>query len=182
MRRRQIVSLVVALSFALALGACGSSDKEEPAASVQTLPPGTPEFAPRPDNTMDLAAEAGLVIDSSEHLDDHEHAMLQITVDGEPAVVPANIGVGETTISELHTHDTSGTLHLEAGEEITDDTFNLGQFFDTWDVTLDENCVGEHCKPDATVTVTVDGAAYTGNPRDIALRDGVNIQIAITTA
>ena len=58
-----------------------------------------------------------------------------------------NIGVGETSIAELHTHDTSGTLHLEAAGEITDGSFDLGHFFDTWGVTLDENCVGEHCRP-----------------------------------
>jgi len=129
---------------------------------------------------MDLAADAGIVVDSSEHLDFHEHATLQMTVDGEPVAVPANIGVGETSIAELHTHDTSGTLHLEAAGEITDGSFDLGHFFDTWGVALDESCVGEHCKPDAAIAITVDGEPHTGNPREIALRDGVEIQIAIS--
>ena len=43
-----------------------------------------------------------------------------------------------------------------------------------------KNCVGDACKPDATVNITVDGAAYTRNPRDIALRDGTEIKIAIS--
>lgn len=179
MRRRQIVFLVATLSFALALGACGSSDKDA-ATPMSTTPPGAPEFAPRPDNTMELAEKAGIVVDTSEHLDFHEHATLLMTIDGEPVAVPANIGVGETSIAELHTHDTSGTLHLEASGKITDGSFDLGHFFDTWGVALDENCVGDHCKPDATIAFTVNGEPYTGNPREIALRDGVEIQIAIS--
>jgi hypothetical protein len=179
MRCRQVVSLVAAVLCAVALSSCGSSD-EETATPMSTTPPGAPEFAPRPDNTMELAGEAGIVVDSSEHLDFHEHATLLMTVDGEPVAVPANIGVGPTSIAELHTHDTSGTLHLEAAGEITDGSFDLGHFFDTWGVTLDENCVGEHCKPDATIAFTVEGEPYTANPRTIALRDGVEIQLAIS--
>jgi hypothetical protein len=179
MRRRQIVLLVATVWCAAALTACGSSSKDA-ASTISTVPPGTPEFAPRPEDTMDLAAAAGIVVDSSEHLDFHEHATLQMTVDGEPVAVPANIGVGTTSIAELHTHDASGTLHLEAAGEITDGSFDLGHFFDTWGVTLDENCVGEHCRPDATIAFTVDGQPYTGNPREIALRDGVEIQISIS--
>jgi hypothetical protein len=178
MRRTKLAFVVMCLS-AFALSACGSSSKPD-ATPVSTVPPGTAEFAPRPANTMDLAAAAGLVIDSSEHLADHEHAHLAMTVDGEPVAIPANIGVGATSISELHTHDTSGILHLEAGEEITDESFNLGQFFDTWAVTLDDKCVGDHCKPEATIAVTVDGKPFAGDPRTIVLRDGVEIQIAIT--
>ena len=179
MRRRQIVLLVAALWCAAALTACGSSSKD--AASETTTATTVPGVVvwPRPDNTMDLAEAAGVVIDDQEHLDYHEHALLKITRDGEVVQVPANIGVGESTISELHTHDTSGTLHLESASEIS---FTLGNFFDTWGVELSETCVGEYCTPDDNVTFTVDGKPYDGDPREIALRDGVIVEIDITTA
>jgi hypothetical protein len=176
--RRQLRVFIVVVSGVLALAACGSSDSA--ATPAPTVPAGTSEFAPRPENTMDLAAQAGVAVDAEEQLTFHEHATLQMTVDGEPVAVPANIGVGTASIAELHTHDTSGTLHLEAADEIGDDSFNLGQFFETWGVTLDENCVGDHCQPDAAATVTVDGEPFSGNPATIALRDGVAIDIAIS--
>jgi hypothetical protein len=160
----------------LALAACGSSAKSS-APSIQTVPPGTPEFAPRPANTMDLAEQAGLVIDTKEHLQIHEHSTLEMTVDGKPVAIPANVGVGETSIAELHTHDNTGLLHVEATEDVG---FTLGQFFDEWDVKLEQNCVGEHCKPDATIAITVNDEPYTGDPRDIALKNGVAIKIAIS--
>jgi hypothetical protein len=175
--RRPIMFLVAA--GLLALGACGSSSDE--AASETSTPTTVPGVVvwPRPDNTMDLADAAGLVIDDEEHLDFHEHSLLKVTLDGEAVQVPANIGVGESTISELHTHDASGTLHLESASEIS---FTLGNFFDTWNVGLSETCVGDYCTPEQTVTFTVDGKPYTGDPREIELRDEVLVEIDITTA
>ncbi len=54
--------------------------------------------------------------------------------------VPANVGlspaVGEVP---LHTHDTSGVLHIEAGQPYP---FKLGQFFEVWGVKFTDTQLG----------------------------------------
>jgi len=57
----------------------------------------------------------------------------------------------------------------------------LGQFFTEWGVRLDENCVGDYCKPDVNVQVYVDGELVEGNPADIELTDQKEIAVVIGT-
>src|SRR5438874_9761587 len=47
----------------------------------------------------------------------HEHAHLTIVVRGQLRVVPAFVGITQTSICWLHTHDTSGIIHIEAGDD-----------------------------------------------------------------
>lgn len=60
----------------------------------------------------------------------HIHPALKIFVDGEEEAVPANIGVSDNCMAEIHTHDGTGKIHIEttsAGREIT-----LENFFEVW--------------------------------------------------
>lgn len=47
---------------------------------------------------------------------DHYHPHLRIIINGNEVPVPANIGVDPATgaMSALHTHETDGTIHIEA--------------------------------------------------------------------
>lgn len=61
----------------------------------------------------------------------HIHAHLRIVIDGAERPIPADIGiVGPRCMRPLHTHDASGTLHLEfpVAQEV-----RLGQFFTVWE-------------------------------------------------
>jgi len=44
----------------------------------------------------------------------HIHAHLDVFVHGRRIAVPAGIGIGPDFISPLHTHDTSGVVHVES--------------------------------------------------------------------
>jgi hypothetical protein len=59
----------------------------------------------------------------------HFHPVLAVYVDGKKITVPANIGIDPnlppTEMAGLHTHDDSGTIHVENADAPT-----LGQFFD----------------------------------------------------
>src|SRR3989338_1923756 len=60
----------------------------------------------------------------------HIHQQLEILVDGQAEILPAEIGIVRGCMAELHTHDASGTIHLEsvtAGKK-----FKLGDFFAVW--------------------------------------------------
>jgi hypothetical protein len=79
----------------------------------------------------------------------HNHVRLNVTVDGQPVVVPAQIGMtmggnsgdpllygdhsldkyGMSGMSPLHTHDATGLIHVESNIVRN---FTLGKFLDIW--------------------------------------------------
>ena len=61
----------------------------------------------------------------------HWHPELTLFVDGEKREISANIGVG-VIHNPLHTHDTSGVIHLEFQGAVRRDDIKLGRFFEVW--------------------------------------------------
>lgn len=66
-------------------------------------------------------------------LTQHIHPVLKITVDEINEEVPANIGLGACERA-LHTHDTIGTLHVEAQDSRA---YTLGDFMSVWGKTIE---------------------------------------------
>ncbi|PYY43225.1 hypothetical protein [Curtobacterium sp. MCPF17_046] len=132
---------------------------------------------PRPTDLEHRADQAGLQDVWGERLAEHVHTHLSITDGDSPVVVPGNVGhsASEHFAAQLHTHDTSGILHVESP---TRETFTLGQFFDEWGVSLGPAHVGG-LRGD--LTVWVDGKRFLGNPRSIALTNRREIALAVTT-
>jgi hypothetical protein len=62
----------------------------------------------------------------------HFHPHLDIFVDGVPETIPANTGINDTCMANLHTHDTSGTIHVESSNAGAINDFVLGDFFTVW--------------------------------------------------
>src|SRR5438128_427007 len=110
----------------------------------------------------------------------HIHPQLNVTIDGKKAIVPANIGIEPSLwkdhsldqygmqsmnmnmvmpgIAPLHTHDTSGIIHVESSVYRT---YTLGEFLNNWELDLNGK----------TVKATVDGVPVS-DYKDIILRDG----------
>lgn len=125
---------------------------------------------PLPANPAAAAEAAGLRVQPMEGTAKHFHAHLDVLVDGEPVTVPANLGIHPTrnAMSELHTHDAEGILHVEA--PTADRRYTLGQVFAEWDVRLDADGIGGlEVKGDKTLRAYVDGKPVKGNPADIEL-------------
>jgi hypothetical protein len=72
----------------------------------------------------------------------HIHPQLSVMVNGQPVIVPENVGIdkilwkdhsldkyGMQGMSPLHTHDNSGTTHVESS---VNRDYTLGQFLDVW--------------------------------------------------
>lgn len=119
---------------------------------------------------------AGLPCESGERLDYHVHPTVQIVIDGEPQVIPANVGVkpGEC-IYWLHTHDETGKIHVEAPEE---GDYTLGQFFAIWGQPLSSTqLLDRTTDADHLITATVNGEPFEGNPADIELTDGAVVVV-----
>ncbi len=110
----------------------------------------------------------------------HIHQHLDVIIHGKPMPVPADIGIGSGFISDIHTHDGSGIIHVESP---TIQTFTLGQFFDTWGMKFTAQCIGGYCA-DANDTLKVysNGTLYQGDPRQLALQEHQEIVIVYGTA
>jgi len=72
----------------------------------------------------------GIQCNAIEQLVFHNHAHLDIFIDGQPYTIPSQVGIiPGKCIYWLHTHDDSGIIHIES--PVTRN-FTLGQFFDVW--------------------------------------------------
>jgi hypothetical protein len=69
------------------------------------------------------------------------HAVLRVFVNGEQTAVPNEIGIDRATntFASLHTHDETGTIHMETDNPYP---FTLGQFFTIWGVKLTKTQLG----------------------------------------
>ena len=132
------------------------------------------------DQLTERLAAIGLPAMPKEEFAQHIHQHLTIAVRGNPVTVPAGIGINQFVryISPIHTHDSTGTIHIESASV---ETFTLGQFFDVWGVRLTADCIGGYCrKAGEALQVTSDGAPVK-DPRALPLHDKQEIQIQFET-
>lgn len=107
----------------------------------------------------------------------HWHPNLAITIKGEKRAIPANIGTTGAHTNNIHTHDDSGTLHMELLGRVTKEKTKLKNFFTEWGKTFSPTCILDSCNgPDGTVTMTVNGQPNT-EFGDFEMHDGDKIEI-----
>lgn len=108
----------------------------------------------------------------------HDHVSLEILVNGRPAVIPEGVGMnpqlwhdhsldkyGPSGISPMHTHDTSGTIHIESTVQRE---YTVGEFLKVMGVDS------------STVTrMTVDGNEVP-DFQNHAMNDRERIQLELT--
>ncbi len=149
------------------------------APSGVTLADGPPPW-PLPADAEPYIAAAGLSVLSEEQLEVHYHAHLDVIADGRKVTVPAGIGFvvdgGKVKgITVLHTHDTSGIVHIESA---SNEAFTLGQVFTEWGVGIDATHVGGLQADDSHVLQTyVNGRRFTGDPATIRLKRHLEIAL-----
>ena len=111
----------------------------------------------------------------------HIHPQLSVKVNGQPIIAPENIGIekslwkdhsldkyGMQGMSPLHTHDSSGTIHVESSVERD---YTLGEFLDVWG--------GLDNSDDKTVKVIVNGQPLS-DWRNHILKDKEKISLEIS--
>jgi hypothetical protein len=167
-----LASIAVTL---IALGACNSSPHVGKPPALSTAP------APwhDPDHVPDRVAAAGLKGGGSELLTVHYHSHLDIFVNGASEPVAASIGrEHQSFFSPLHTHATSGLIHIEAAKN---QQMTLGMLFTEWGVRLTDQCIGAYCAPATPIATYVNGQPHSGAPAGIVLRKGEEIAVVIGT-
>ena len=157
----------------LVLAACGSTSAANPDAAQLNVA------------VRDL--REGQVVDSVPCLradlpEHHTHVHVGVYVDGVAVKVPAGIGVGRpwgfdntgflatgSCFAWLHTHDTTGVIHI-ATPEVTE--FTLGQLFQVWGQPLSTAGAFDY---NGKVTVLVNGRRHDGDPSTIDLTPFLNV-------
>lgn len=129
----------------------------------------------------------GIGCQTDEQVAYHIHSHLAIFDNGEQQTVPRGIGIpGPQQVQNgfvesgkcfywLHTHDTTGVVHVESP---TRRTYTLGQFFDIWGQPLSGSQVGGTT---GKLTAFVNGKQFSGDPRSIVLTPHKVIQLDVGT-
>jgi D-serine deaminase-like pyridoxal phosphate-dependent protein len=99
----------------------------------------------------------------------HIHTKLTIVVDEVPELIPSHIGDTSECMAEVHTHDASGTIHIES---VTEKKFTLADFYSVWGKSLDRDGY--------ILRASIKGVAAP-NPESIQLEDGADIVLMYTT-
>ncbi|MYS21345.1 hypothetical protein GA0115240_129319 [Streptomyces sp. DvalAA-14] len=179
--KRRITTGVAVLAGAAALAACSSgsgtgSGREDsgaaatsPAADSKPSAPPSSLSWPAPADASAQVKAAGLPMLGQEGQVLHIHSHLDVFVDGKAVTVPAEIGIDlvKQQISPLHTHDTSGVVHIESPVK-TD--FTLGEFMTEWNVPISKDALGPlKSGGGKELRLYVNGKEQTGDPAALKL-------------
>lgn len=185
LRRMSAGALIGALLLGLLLG-CGSDPADDATTGRGTNSGGSVELDgtsmppwPAPTDVPARVASAGLDLGPM-GMAEHYHPQLRIVIDGKDVPIPADIGVDPTTgaMSAVHTHETDGTVHIEA--DTAGETFTLGQLFTQWGVMLTPTKIGGVMAQDGQkLDVTSNGAPVAGDPNDLRLEPDQKIVVRV---
>jgi hypothetical protein len=112
----------------------------------------------------------------------HIHAHLDLFVNGKRVPVAAGVGInqGSGFISPLHTHDTTGVIHVESP---TKDEFTLGQVFAVWGVRFTPARLGGYYATSSRpIRFYVDGKLYEKDPTRLVLAAHQEIAVVVGKA
>lgn len=121
----------------------------------------------------------------------HIHPRLEIIIDNHKVTIPASVGItsaiwkdhsidryGMTGMAPLHTHDSSGVIHVESAVL---GNYTLGQFFAVWGVQFNESCIMDKCSTGGGSLVVLVNGVRNYEFRNLVLRDGEQITIQFSS-
>lgn len=117
----------------------------------------------------------------------HVHPEISATINGQQFTIPAQIGMpegswadhsldqfGMTGMSPLHTHDATGTIHVESN---TVRDFTLREFLAVWGQSIDEGKVlGHTVDPGHRAFILVGGVEKPAT-QDVVFSEGLQIRM-----
>lgn len=88
----------------------------------------------------------------------HWHPEVAIYIKGVKQEIPSGIG----TMDTMHTHDSTGTIHVEKNRLVTKEDVNLATLFKILGKQFNANCLYDQCNgPEGKVRLTVNGKENT---------------------
>jgi hypothetical protein len=151
-RARWPVALLGGAAVAAAVVAFAVSTSPSPRwASTRPLPATTDATAglqntpaPWPAEYTFLAQRlAGLALPAQSDSGYHIHAFLSVFINNRQITIPTNLGIDPNLrfLSPIHTHDSTGIIHIEASRPFS---FTLGQLFTIWGVRFSDSQIGAY--------------------------------------
>jgi hypothetical protein len=176
-RRFRLVPLVLALAVAAATASAAGSSSQLPGLITGKAP-----WGPNDGPTLEPRLKAiGLHALPKEALKLHVHQRMALLVDGKFVPIPPGIGIDANGkfIAELHTHDSSGIIHVESP---VNRPYTLGEFFDVWGLRFSSHCLGGYCETAKKhVFVWANGKRVKKDIRKVVLGDHLSLVVAYGT-
>lgn len=180
MLNKRLAVALTATALVAGTSACAAPAQTSPAqtspaaAPAPATPTGAAGWALDPAAGGARIKAAGLEILNAEGTAEHYHAHLDVFVDGKPITVPAEIGFSfgaggqPNGISALHTHDTTGIIHIEA--PTPGRNYTLGQVLREWGVLDGKDNTGAPHGGTGGWSAYVNGAKRDGAVTDVVLK------------
>lgn len=107
-------------------------------------------------------------IQKHENLALHTHTELHIEILGKNETIPQNIGISNKGMRFIHTHDSSGELHLEP---LYPHQFFLKDAFFIWTKNFNNSCIFEYCSNSTHVMNVYVNGVKSIDPENLPLED-----------
>lgn len=110
----------------------------------------------------------------------HYHLKIEIKQDQKKIPIPPNIGINGNCIHPLHTHDSTGLVHIDHPKKIQ---ATLGDLFDTMGVVFSDHQLGALKKIDGfNFELYLNEKLVKRNYRNVKLEDKQEIKILIKSS
>lgn len=110
-------------------------------AAIVAVATGLSMFGNRPANTERTPREVAMTCTTDMATEFHIHPVLEIYINGEKQLIPANVGITPNCMYALHTHTPDGIIHVESPEK---KDFTLSDFFAVWDKPFSASQIFDH--------------------------------------
>ncbi len=119
----------------------------------------------------------GISCDQLEQTQVHYHAYLAMYINGSASQLPALVGIAsdQSCYYWLHTHDTSGVIHIESP---ANKTFTFGNFLDEWSQHFSSLGYPPELDFSSGWKIWINGQPYSGSYRNIVLKSHEIITMA----
>jgi hypothetical protein len=122
----------------------------------------------------------GIACNTNEQLNYHIHAHLTMYINGQQFPLPASIGIASdnSCFYWLHTHDTTGIIHIETpGQQ----SYSLGTFFQEWSERFPQITYPTELDQTTGWQVYLNGKPYTGDFHSMPLTAHALITLAFNS-
>lgn len=170
-RRRRIITLSIVAALVIVIAASVYliflANRGQTATTQNTNAPSTAPGAP-----VD-----GIACDQQEQTIVHYHAHVSIYINGSPVAISQGVGIATNSscFYWMHTHDTSGVVHIEAPNQ---QPYTLGNFFHIWSQQFPQLQYPLQLDNANGWKVYVDGKPYNGDFHTIVLKSHMLVTLA----